>query len=111
LKVRDQDFDAAIGNQFANLADGFGEHLGAADIVVVPIHAGDDSMFQAERGNGLSYAARFVPVDGLWTAFGDSAESAAACADITEQHEGCGLVVPALADVRALRRFADGVQA
>jgi len=46
-------------------------------------------------------------VDGLGLAGGDRAEAAAAGAGVAEHHEGGGLVVPALTDVGALRRFAD----
>ena len=83
---------------------------GSANVVVIAIHAGDDGMLQSKRGDGFGDATRLIPIDRLGTAFGHGAESAAASADIAQQHEGRGLVIPALADVRALRRFADGVQ-
>jgi hypothetical protein len=111
LEVGDQDFDPAAGRELANEADGFGEDFGAAEVVVVAIHAGDDGVLQAERGDGFGDALRFVQVNGAGAAFGNGAETASACADVAEQHEGRGLVVPALADVGALRGFADGVQA
>ncbi len=110
LKIRNQHFDPAIGNQLANLADGFGKNLGASDVVIVTIHAGHDSMLQAQRRYSLSHPSRLIPVDRLGAALGHGAESAAAGADIAQQHEGRSLVIPALADVRALCRFANRVQ-
>ncbi len=110
LEIRDEHFDAAIGNQLADLANGFGKDFCAAHVVIVAIHAGHDGMFQAQSGHRFSYAARFVPINRLRTAFGDSAEPAAAGADIAQQHERRGLVIPALADVGTLRRFANRVQ-
>src|ERR1700688_2212107 len=110
LKIRDQDFNAAIWNEFANLADGFGENFSAAYVVVIAVDAGHYGMFQTQRGNGFGDAAGFVPVDRLWAAFGYGAESAAAGANIAQKHEGCGLVIPAFADVGTLGRLAYGVK-
>ena len=111
LKIRDQHLDAAIRRKLANLADGLGENSSAADVVIVAVHAGHDRVFQSQRGYRFGDAAWFVPVDGLGPALGHSAEAATPRADIAEKHEGCGFVVPAFANVRALRRLAYGVQA
>src|SRR5580704_2464348 len=110
LKVRNQHLDAAIRNQLANLANGLGENSGATDVVIVTIHAGHNGVLQTQRGHSFSHAARFVPVDRLGPALRHGAESAAPGADVTQQHESRGLVIPALADVGALGRLADGVQ-
>ena len=67
-------------------------------------------MLQTQCGYGFGDAARFVPIDGLGTTFGYRAESATARADVSQQHEGRGLVIPALADIGALRRLANRVQ-
>ena len=99
------------GMQLANLANGFGENSGAANVVIVTIHAGHDGMFQAQRSHCLSHAARFIPIDRFGPSLGHGAESATASADIAQQHEGRGLVIPALADVGTLRRFANRMQA
>jgi hypothetical protein len=61
-------------------------------------------------GHCLGDAARLVEVDRLGAALGHGAESAAARAQVAEHHEGRGFVVPALADVGAVRAFAHGVQ-
>jgi hypothetical protein len=110
LEVGDEDFDLAAGRLFADLFDDQGEGAGSAEDIVIAIDAGDDSEPEAERGDGLGDAARLIHVDGLGTALGHGAESAAAGAQVAQHHEGRGLVVPALADVGAVRGLADGMQ-
>ena len=110
LKVGDEDFDLTAGSLAANFIDHHDEGAGATDNVIVAIDAGDDGKLEAEGSDGFGDAAGLVEVDGLGAAFGDGAESAAAGAEVAEHHEGGGVVVPALADVGALRGFADGVE-
>src|SRR4029077_18789891 len=107
---RNQDFHPAIWHQLANLTDGFGENARAAQVVVIAIHAGDDGVLQTERGNGFGYPPRLVPRDGTGLAPGHRAKSAAPCADVPQQHEGGGAMVPALADIGTLCRLAHRVQ-
>ncbi len=111
LKVGDQDFDPAAGSHLTNLADGFGKHARAAPIVVIAIDAGDDRMPQAESGNCFGNPRRLLPVDGPRLAFGHGAEATVAGADVAEKHKRGGAMVPALAYVGALGRFADRMQA
>jgi len=47
LEIRNQHFHAAIGREFANLADGFGKDAGAADVVIIAVHTGHDGVLQA----------------------------------------------------------------
>jgi len=86
------------------------EGAGSAEVVVVAIDARDYRVLKTKRGHGLGYAAGLVEIDWLWAAFGDGAESAAACAKVAQHHECCGFVVPAFADVGAVGAFADGVE-
>jgi hypothetical protein len=110
LKVRDEHFYLASGSLLAYLADGFGKNLCAAHVVVIAIHAGDYGMLQTKGGHSFSHAARLVPIQRLRLAFGDSAKAATPSTQIAQQHERGGLMVPALANVRALGRFANRVQ-
>ena len=110
LEIRNQNFHPAIRHQLANLADGFGENARAAQVVVIAIHAGDDRVLQAKSSDGFGHAARLVPLNGAGLAFGHSAKTAAPGADIAQQHEGGGAMVPALADIGTLRRLANRVQ-
>src|SRR3981081_3943217 len=68
-------------------------------------------MPQAERGDGFGHAPWLGPVNRFGTSLGDRAKAAAPRADIAEQHEGRGVMVPAFSDIRALRRLANGMQA
>ena len=111
LKVGDKNFDAAIRRQLANGMNGFSEDARAADVIIVAIDAGHHRMLEPQRGHGLSYAAGLFPVDGFGTPLGNGTKSAAARADIAQQHERRGLMIPALANVRALCRFTNRVQA
>jgi len=111
LEVGDEDLDAAAGGLLSNLLNDHREDACSAKEVVITIDTGDDGVFETESGDGFSYAAGLVEVDGFGAAFGDGAESAPAGAEVAEQHEGGGFVMPALADIRALGAFADRVQA
>jgi hypothetical protein len=110
LEVGDEDFYAAVGRDLANFANGFGKNSGAAEIVVVAIHAGNYSVLQSQGGDSFGDAAGLIEIDGLRAAFGYGAKSATASADVTEQHESGGAVVPTFSDVGALSGLADGVQ-
>ena len=94
----------------ADLVDHVDEGLGCAEIVVVAVDAGDHGVSETELRDCVSDSSRLVTIDRFWTAFGDGAEAAAARTEIAEHHEGRCLLVPALADVGALRALADGVQ-
>ena len=65
LKIGDEDFDAAIGRDFAHLADGFGKNSGAAKVVVVAVHAGDDGVLQSQSCDGFGDAAGLIEIDRL----------------------------------------------
>jgi hypothetical protein len=67
-------------------------------------------MLQAECGDSFSHATGFIPVDGARLALGHGTKAAAPGADISQQHESCSTVIPALADVGALSRLAHRVQ-
>ena len=110
LEVRREDLDAAAGGLQADLLDDVDEGLRRADVVVVAVHAGDDGVLEAELRDGVGHAPRLIEVDRLGLALGHRAEAAAPRAEVAEHHEGRGLLVPALADVGAVRALADGVQ-
>src|SRR5947207_1146922 len=67
-------------------------------------------MLYTESGYSFSNAPWFVLIERQGSAFGDGAKSTAAGTNVSKQHEGRRAMVPAFADVRALRRLADGVQ-
>ena len=110
LEIRDEHFHAASFGLPPDFADGLSKDFRAAEIVVVAVHAGDDRVLQAQPRDRFRHTPWPVPVDRLGGALGDGAESAAPRAQVAEQHECGGLMVPAFADVGALRTLADRVQ-
>ena len=99
------------GTRSRIMRDGAGENCGAAVGLIVAIHGSDDSVAQAHAFDGFGDAVGFVffgRAEGLAAWHG--AKAAGARADIAEDHEGGGAVLPALAHVGAARAFADGVQ-
>ena len=66
--------------------------------------------FRRELLNRLRYATRLVKIDGLRTAFGYGAKATAAGAQVPQQHECGGAMVPALANVGTVGRLANRVQ-
>ena len=110
LKIGNQYLNFALGRYLADLPDGLGKNPGAAEIVVVAIHAGHHRVLQAQSGYGFGHPARLVPINGLRPAFGHGAKSATPRAQVAQQHEGGGAMVPAFPDVGTLRRFANRMQ-
>ena len=110
LEVGDQYFHPATRREFANLANGFGENASSAQVIVIAIHTGHDGMLQAECGHGFSDPSWFVPLDRTRFALGDGAKSATPGANIAQQHERGGAVIPALPNIGTLSRLAHRVQ-
>lgn len=110
LEIGDEDFDFAAGDAFADGLDAEGEEECAAVFAVVAIDAGDDGVLEAEGSDGFGDAAGLIEIDGEGGSFLNGAETAAAGADVAEDHEGGGAVVPAFADVGAGGGFANGVE-
>ena len=110
LEIRHEHFDFAAGNALADGFDGELEELRAAVFAVVAIDAGDDGVAQTHDGDGFGDAARLIVIDRQRSALLHRAESAAARADVAEDHERGGAAVPALADVGAGGALADRMQ-
>ena len=109
-KVGDEDLHRAVGDVFAAAADALGEDGGAAIGQVVAGHRGDYDVFEAQVLGGVGHSMGLVPVHLLRAAMSDGAEAAAAGADVAQDHEGGGPLLPALEDVGAERLLADRVQ-
>src|SRR2546425_5707509 len=79
---------------------------------VVAVDGCDDRMLEAEAGHGICNAPRFPSIHAGRQPRGHGAESAAARADLPEDHEGRRPVSsPALVDVGAAGLLADSVKA
>ncbi len=110
LEVGREDLDARARRLQANLADHLDKRLRGAQVVVVAVDAGDDRMRQPKLRHRIRDAARLVEVDRLRPALGHRAKAAAPRAQVAEHHERGGLLVPALANVGAVRGLAHGMQ-
>src|SRR5229473_5413844 len=110
-KIRNEHFDFAAWNAAANLFDGARKDVRAAIRLIVAVDRSHHRVAQSHFGHSFRHAKRFFFIrwpDGLARRHG--AESASACADVPQNHEGRGAVLPALAHVGAARALADRVQ-
>ena len=98
------------GVQHADLPDGVREDARAAVREIVAIDRRDDGVLQPHRLHRFGDTARLVEIERDGLAVRDRAVRARARADVAENHEGGGAVVPALADVGAVRVFTDRVE-
>ncbi len=110
LKIGHKHFYFAAGNAMADGLDGHAEEVGTAIRAIVPIDAGDNGVAQAQSGASFGDAARLIHIDFEWRTLLHGAETAAAGADVAEDHEGGGAAIPAFTDVWAGGTFADGVE-
>src|SRR6478736_6323613 len=94
----------------ANGADAIDEVRSAAVPQIVAIHARDDDVAQAERGNRPREIDGLVGIERQRTAVPDVAERAAPRADVAHDHERGRALAEAFADVRARRFLANRVQ-
>ena len=84
---------------------------GAAVDQVVTVDRGNHHVVEAEPPDRDRNAVWLVGVDCEGAAMRHGAEAAVARAGVSEEHEGSGLVPPALADVRAMCLLAHRVKA
>ena len=107
LKIGHQHFHFAARNALANRRDREREQFRPAVFAVVAIDAGDHGILQPQHSASLRHAPRLVVIDRQRRALLHGAESAAARADIAQDHEGGRAPVPAFADVRTGRALAN----
>src|SRR5262249_37222846 len=110
LEVRYQNLDAGSWNEILDRARRGREMSGASVRKIVAVDRGHHDMAQTQSRHRPRDAFRLVGVHCQRTAVGHGAETAVAGTGVTEEHEGGGLVPPALAEIRAARFLAHGVQ-
>ena len=110
-EIRDEDLHPALGQPCLDGARGGREVSGAAVDQVVAVDRGDHHVVEAEPPDRDRNAVWLVGVDCEGAAMRHGAEAAVARAGVAEEHEGSGLVPPALADVRAMCLLAHRVKA
>ena len=109
-EIGHQNFDPRLRRTFPDGADAVGEMSGTAVAEVVAVDAGDHHVGEPQCSNGLRKVPRLLGIGRLGPAVGDVAERAAPRAEVAEDHERRRALAEALADVRAGRLFADGVE-
>src|SRR5690606_3292955 len=109
-EVRDEYLDAGCRGELADPSYALDEMRGTAVAQVVAVHAGDDDVAQPQGGDRPGEVERLVRIERVGPAMADVAERATAGALVAHDHERGGALAEALADVRAGRLLADGVQ-
>ena len=110
LEIGGKHLDPATRNGVAHRADGGGPDARASVGQVVASDAGDDHEPQAHLLHGGGDPLGLVLVDGLGARRHHVAEAAAARAPVAQDQERGLARLPAFADVRAHRLFADRMQ-
>ena len=110
LEVGDEHLDRGLRQPSPDLGDAAGERLGAAVGQVVAVHRGDDHVLQSHPVHRLGQSYRLERVEGRRSAVGDRAVGAVPGADVAQDHESGGLVLPAFADVGTAGLLADGME-
>ena len=110
LKSGIKHFDARRRRSPADLADRLREDAGAAVCLVVAIDRRNHRVLEAHGLHRLGDSPRLIEVELGRLAMRDRAVRARARADVAENHERRRAVVPAFADVRAMRVLAHGIQ-
>jgi hypothetical protein len=110
LEIRDQHLDRGLRAARLDLADRLGKCPGAEIGEVVAIDGREHDVLQPHRRRRFRNTLRLRGIELRRPPVGDGAVGAVPGADIAENHEGRGAVLPALADVRAMRFLAHRVE-
>ncbi len=108
LEIRRQGFDCGVGIFRADCTHAVGIVLRAAIGQIVAIHRGEHDVTQVHQTYGTRRIGGFLRIQPAARIAGiHRAETASAGADRAHQHQGCGAMGPAFADVRALGFLAN----
>ena len=110
-KIRRQDFDGCVRALTPDRANGLREMLRPAIKHIIAVHGGDDHMVEPQFLDRIRDPTRLEHVQIFRRlACRDIAEGTSPRADLTHDHHRGVALVPAFADIRAARLFADGDQ-
>ena len=106
-----ENLDSSSGHALVNRAHGIGEDQCAAVGEIVAVDGRHDEILPAQIAHGFGHAQRFEPVDLSARITGlDVAETAAARAEIAQDHDRRRSRAPAFRHIRTGRLFADRMQ-
>jgi hypothetical protein len=112
-KIWSQHFNTGIGQRFANFAHGVGKMAGTAVGKIVAVDGGNHYIAQLPARGRTRDVGRFVRIQREFPlvrrAFGHGTESAAAGAEIAEDHESGRAAAEAFVKIGTARRLADRV--
>jgi len=111
MKIGHQNFDNHRPIHLADRRNDAREMICAAVFKIVARHRGDDNVFQSHPAHRFGHALRFVLFERERFRRRHRAKSAGTCAAIARDHHRRRALAPAFPTVRALRAFANGVQA
>ena len=109
-KIGHQHFNACRRRKLARSPNTVNEMLRAAVLQVVAIDRRDDDVRKLQRRNRPRQVERLIGVERIGASVADIAKRAAPRALVAHDHEGCSTFAETLADVRARRFLAHGVQ-
>ncbi len=111
LKVGSENFDASFGKRETQRPNRGRKVSRAAVEKIVAIHAGDHHVAQAHLPRHPGDVRRLVRIGRAgMPALGDRTESAAARAQVAQDHEGRRAAMETFMQIGTARRFAHGVQ-
>jgi hypothetical protein len=110
LEVGHQHLDRGLGAARLDLPDRLGERPRSEVGQIIAVDGGEDDVLQPHRRRRLRDALRLRGIELRRPAMGHGAVGAVPSTDVAQDHEGRGAVLPALADVRAVRFLADRVE-
>jgi hypothetical protein len=111
VEIRHKNFDDDFRIQRADGLDGFAKMIGTTVGKVITRNSGDHDMLEAEAFHPLRDALRLIFFEGERLGGIDGAKSTSPRATITCDHKSSSSPAPALPAIRALRAFANRVEA
>ena len=109
-EVGHQHLDLGAGRVLADHPDAVGVVAGATVAQVVAVDGGDDHVLEAQRFHAHGQVVGLLGVQRVGAAMAHVTERTATGALVTHDHERCGALAEAFADVRAGGLLADRVQ-
>ena len=111
IKIGNENFDDDFRIESTNGFDGFAKVVRTAIRHIIAGDGGDDDMLESESLNALSYALRFIQLEGKGFSCIHRAKAAGTGAAVAGDHKSGCATAPALPAIWALGALADGMKA